>query len=148
MSSRFSNFSGVVFLDQVESEPSQSNSSIAGFISKYLSSFHEAEKAVNAARNALREYRNSEQDQYLTTAIAHYRHAYDTSNERHNKFPDIIINYAALLNKQDLLSGGKFNLMEVIRLLEEGRVLMEKRTHRTEKYGVLLNNLGQAYLDR
>ncbi len=36
----------------------------------------------------------------------------------------------------------------MIRLLVEGRVVMEKRSPRTEKYGVLLNNLGQAYLAR
>ncbi len=109
--------------------------------------FKEAEKAVKAANIAMRQYRDSQQLEYLTAAIDHYHHAYDTSNERHNQYPDIIINYTALLNKQDRLSGEKSNLEEMIRLLEVGRAVMETRT-RTEKYGVLLNNLGQAYLDR
>ena len=115
--------------------------------SPFCSPFKEAEKAVKAATNALRDYQNSQQVQHLSTAITHYRHAYETSNEKHTRFPDIIINYAALLNKQDRLSGGKSNLKEVIHRLEEARAVM-KRTRRSENYGVLLNNLGQAYLDR
>ncbi len=47
----------------------------------------------------MRQYQDSQQLEYLTAAITHYRHAYDTSNEKHNQFPDIIINYTALLNK-------------------------------------------------
>src|SRR6266511_1417863 len=90
--------------------------------------FKEAERAVKEATKAQRNYQNSQQVEHLTSAITHYRRAYETSNELHNQFPDIIINYAALLNKQDRLSGGKSNLEEVIRLLEEGRVVMEKRT--------------------
>lgn len=120
--------------------------SITGFFSPFP--FSEAEKAVKAATNALRDYRKSQQGQYLTTAIAQYRRAYETSNEKHIHFPDIINNYAALLNKQDRLLGIKSSLEEVIRLLEEARVVMEKRTRPTANYGILLNNLGQAYLDR
>jgi len=116
--------------------------------SPFCSPFKEAEKAVKAATNALRDYRNSQQEQHLTTAIIHYHHAYETSNEKHNQYPDIIINYTALLNKQDRLSGGNYNLEQVIQLLEEARMVMENRPSPTEKYGVLLNILGQVYLDR
>ena len=57
-----------------------------------------------------------------------------------------MINYAAVLNWQEQLSGGG-KLQEVVHLLEEGRGIIEKRTHRTDRnYGILLNNLGQAYL--
>jgi len=116
--------------------------------STFCSPFKEAEKAVKSATNALRDYRISQQEQHLSMAITHYRHAYETSNEKHNQYPNIIINYTALLNKQDRLSGGNSNLEQVIRLLEEARVVMENRPSPTEKYGVLLNILGQVYLDR
>ena len=116
--------------------------------STFRSPFKEAEKSVKAATNALRDYRNYQQKQDLSIAITHYRHAYETSNEKHNQYPDIIINYTALLNKQDRLSSEKSNLEEVIRLLQEAQGVMESRSSVTEKYGVLLNNLGQAYLDR
>jgi len=43
------------------------------------------------------------------------------SNEKHNQFSDIVINYATLLDKQDQLSGRRSNPEEVIRHLEEAR---------------------------
>jgi len=104
--------------------------------------FKEAEKSVKAATNALRDYRNSQQEQHLSTTI----HAYETSNGKHNQFPDG--HHKPHCTKQDRLSGKKTNLEEVIRPLEEARAVMETRSSGTEKYGVLLNNLGQAYLDQ
>jgi len=98
--------------------------------------------------NALCDYWNSQQEEHLTTAIIHYHHAYETSNEKHNQYPDIIINYTALLNKQDRLLGRNYNLDQVIQLLEEAWMVMENRPSPMEKYGVLLNILGQVYLDR
>jgi len=110
----------------------------------FRSPFKEAEKSVKAATNALRDYRNSQQEQHLSTAITHYRRAYETSNGKHNQFPDG--HHKPHCTKQDRLSGKKSNLEEVIRRLEEARAVMETRSSGTEKYGVLLNNLGQAYL--
>ena len=114
------------------------------------SPFKEAKKAVKAATNALQQYEDDEQVQHLTTAITHYRHAYETSNAKYTAFPDIIINYTALLNKQARLSGEKSNPKKMIGLLEEARAVMEKQSKRSSsqaaKYGVLLNNLGHAYL--
>jgi len=76
-----------------------------------------------------------------------YCHAYEVSNEKHNQFSNIVINYATLLDKQDRLSGRRSNLEEVIRHLEEARVVIEKCSCQMEKYSALLNDLGQAYLD-
>ena len=75
-------------------------------------------------------YRDARVSEYLAASVAHYR--FQRSNDNHIQFPDIAINYADLLS-QDQLSGKISNLEEVIRLLEEARVVMKRRSSRTEK---------------
>ena len=97
---------------------------------------------INMPRNMDKNYRMG-----ILWLSINYCHAYEVSNEKHNQFSDIVINYATLLDKQDRLSGRRSNLEEVIRHLEEAWVVIEKCSCQTEKYGALLNDLGQAYLD-
>jgi len=106
--------------------------------STFRSPFKEAEKSVKAATNTLRDYRNSQQEQHLSTAIIiHYRHAYETSNGKHNQFPEIIITAPQ----------ARTTIWQKIHL-KEARAVMETRSSGMEKGGVLLHNLGQAYLDQ
>ena len=92
--------------------------------STFPSPFKEADKSVKAAT-------------YATIGTL----------SRSNTYPQPLPTIVVHCTKQDR-SGKKTNLEEVIRRLEEARAVMETRSSGTEKYGVLLNNLGQAYLDQ
>ena len=96
----------------------------------------------------MREHKRAKKDQHLTAALYHYHHAYETTNEKHDQYSAIMINYASALNAQDQLFGRQRNLQEVIRILAEARTIMEQPHSRKENYGLLLNNLAQAYLDQ
>lgn len=97
-------------------------------------------------------YQHSRQEQQLTTAVYHCRHAYQTINENHRKYSVVMVDYAVALSLQDLHSGGQGNLQEVIHLLERARQIMNNHWQLevfrgASDYGMLSNMLGQAYLD-
>ena len=105
-------------------------------------------KFLQKAAGAFKEYQQSGQEAQLSKVINYYRQAYQSSGEKHGQFTTIIINYSATLTKYEQTFGGVDRLPEVIKLLSEARRVMEKKSPLPKNYPVLLNNLGQVFLNQ
>ncbi len=119
-----------------------------GFIVKQFFPLLEAETSLKKAGEAFKAYNDSGIKDDLLETIAHYRHAYETSDQSHKQFSTIVMNYAAALDEYDVNFGKIDKHPEVITLLNKAREAMQKQSPLPESYPHVLNNLGTAYLSR
>ena len=104
---------------------------------------------LKQAADAMQEFQIYRDGQHLRAAIQYYEEAYSLSNQKHSYFPGILINYAAALNLRDQGSSSGQSRFQIIGLLEEARLVIERRNSRpTTTYCTVLVNLGRCYLDR
>lgn len=105
------------------------------------------DNAFNRATNSYKLYGQTRNPQYLNEALDSYAEAYKGSNDAHEKYPTIIMNYAIALHSSYQRPGAEESSSadEVNRLFNQALKIVEGKSPRPKTYPSLLINMGKAY---